>query len=58
MERWIWMFVVIASLPVPPAFVHYCQDQLMAFVNAFVAGEGQVPVIPALSSLWWASPGN
>ncbi len=34
-ERWIWLFVVIAAMPVPGAFTQYIHDQLSAFLEAF-----------------------
>lgn len=33
-ERWIWVFAMIASFPVPTAAVQYFHDQLLAFIDA------------------------
>jgi hypothetical protein len=42
-ERWIWLFAVIAAFPVPPAFVQYFQHQLLSFIEAFA------PTTPAFA---------
>lgn len=35
-ERWIWVFSIIASLPVMPDMgIQYFHDQLLAFIEAF-----------------------
>ncbi len=38
-ERWIWIFVVLSSFPVPDALVQYFHDQLLAFIE----GHGDQP---------------
>ncbi len=39
-ERWIWLFVVIAALPIPAKAVQYFHDQTLAFIEC----HGDYPV--------------
>ena len=46
-ERWIWLFVVIASFPrIPPVAVQYFHDQTLAFIEAH--GDASVYELKAL----------
>jgi hypothetical protein len=33
-ERWIWLFTVLASMSLPPKAIQYFHDQLLAFIDA------------------------
>eukprot|EP00123_Amoebidium_parasiticum_P001068 comp12065_c0_seq1/m.6778 comp12065_c0_seq1/g.6778 ORF comp12065_c0_seq1/g.6778 comp12065_c0_seq1/m.6778 type:complete len:465 (-) comp12065_c0_seq1:632-2026(-) len=37
-ERWMWMFALLASFPLPENAIQYFHDQIWAFVQAFGGG--------------------